>query len=72
MDLKNFILGFVLCVYAVIVTVLRIKGNQKYFRKLEPMKKFWGNRLGLIIHTVGYIVIPAIAGVIFLVASFQD
>ena len=38
------------------------------FRKLEPMKKLWGERGGPIVHVVGYTIMPIVLGVVLIVA----
>ena len=41
------------------------------FRKLEPMKARWGPRLGVAVHVVGYVVVPLVAGSIFVSRGLQ-
>ena len=36
--------------------------NPGAFRKLEPMKKFWGEKAGYWIHVIGYTVVPILFG----------
>jgi hypothetical protein len=36
------------------------------FWKLEPMKKFWGNKLGMVIHFITYAILPIIFGLYLL------
>lgn len=42
-------------------------GKTEKFGKLEPMKKFWGEKLGKAIHFTGYVVAPIAVGVTLLV-----
>ncbi|MDH5718039.1 MAG: hypothetical protein OEZ22_10420 [Spirochaetia bacterium] len=49
-----------------IYTVFIRKNNPEKFKKLEPMKKFWGEKLGIVIHFIGYTVTPLIVGIIFI------
>jgi hypothetical protein len=41
------------------------------FRKLDPMKKFWGARGGQVVHIVGYTVMPIVVGIIFILIGLQ-
>ena len=41
------------------------------FAKLEPMKKFWGERGGLIVHVVGYTVVPIVIGVVLIMGGLR-
>ena len=36
------------------------------FKKLEPMKTRWGPRLGVGVHVLGYVVLPLLAGSVFI------
>ena len=40
------------------------------FKKLQPMKEFWGARRGVVIHTIGYTVIPILFGLAMIVSAF--
>jgi hypothetical protein len=39
------------------------------FGKLEPMKRMWGERGGVIVHAIGYSVIPIFVGLLFLLSG---
>ena len=41
------------------------------FKKLEPMKKFWGERAGPIVHVVGYTLVPIVVGIVLLLSGLQ-
>jgi len=41
------------------------------FRKLEPMKKLWGEKAGPIVHIVGYTVAPIVIGIVLVVRGLQ-
>jgi hypothetical protein len=36
------------------------------FRKLEPMQRQWGEKLGTVIHFIGYVITPLILGILLL------
>lgn len=62
----NFVtigIGLLPCAYAIYVLILRIKGKNDLFRKLGPMKKTFGNKLGSAIHYFGYVIVPMGFGV---------
>ena len=42
------------------------KARPHQFRKLEPMKKAFGERGGLLLHMFGYTVVPIAAGIVFI------
>lgn len=50
---------------------LYARGKQDTFRKYAPMKKFWGEKAGPIIHFVGYVIIPTVAGMEFAFLGFM-
>jgi hypothetical protein len=47
---------------------IRKKAPSK-FGKLEAMKKFWGEKVGLSIHFVAYTVMPIVFGLVLIVAG---
>ncbi len=52
-----------------IYTYFARKSKPERFKKLEPMKKVWGEKLGYIIHVIGYTIIPIIVGIIFIIVG---
>jgi hypothetical protein len=69
MDLFSIGLGVAAVLYGLITFFMRIKYPAK-FAKLEAMKKFWGERKGLLLHTVSYSVLPILIGVMFIYKGF--
>ena len=55
-------IGALACGYAVFVLVMRLAGKDDKFRKLGPMREFWGPRLGSGIHYFGYVLVPLAVG----------
>jgi hypothetical protein len=68
MNIMTVGLGLAMVAYGVTTIVLRAT-RPHLFRKLEPMKQFWGARTGLVIHVVGYSVVPIVAGLIFTISG---
>ena len=68
MNITTVGLGLAMIAYGVTTIVLRAT-RPHFFRKLEPMKQFWGARTGLAIHVVGYSVAPIVAGLIFVITG---
>lgn len=40
-------------------------------KKLEPMKKFWGDTGGEVVHFVGYTVVPIVIGAILVLSGLR-
>jgi hypothetical protein len=47
------------------------RAKPQQFNKLEPMKKFWGERGGQLVHIVGYTIVPILIGIILVVSGLQ-
>jgi len=72
MENLNSILGVLMVAFSVLSAYgyLRVyRGQSAPFRKLEPMRKFWGHRAGTAIHFTGYVLVPFIAGLVFLLGA---
>ncbi|MCK5209636.1 MAG: hypothetical protein KAQ79_16490 [Cyclobacteriaceae bacterium] len=69
MDFITIGIGLLPVAYGIYILVLRLQGKNEKLKKLEPMKKFWGESLGLAIHFVAYIVAPIIIGVAIITAG---
>ena len=54
-----------------VYTFFARKNSPEKFKKLEPMKKAYGEKWGFIIHFVGYTIIPIVIGVTFIVAGIN-
>jgi len=65
------IVGVLLCSYGVWVLTLRLQGKDEKFRKLGPMKEFWGASLGSAIHYFGYVVLPLALGISLVVMGLK-
>ena len=71
MDLITILIGIVPIAYGIYVFILRVKGKTDNLKKLEPMKNFWGPRLGSSIHAISYIVAPMLLGCVLIFAGFN-
>jgi hypothetical protein len=47
------------------------RNRPEQFRKLEPMKKFWGERGGMVVHVLAYTVLPIVFGIVLLLRGLQ-
>jgi hypothetical protein len=57
----NLIIGALLVLFGLYSIFARFFAPH-HLAKLEPMKKMWGEKGGLIMHVVAYTVLPLIAG----------
>ncbi len=64
------LLGVAALLYGIYSLYIRFTNPAK-FGKLEPMKKFWGEQLGGIIHFVAYTLVPLCAGVVLIIAGLR-
>lgn len=62
MDYTTIAIGAAVFAYGVFSGIMRFI-KPSYFRKLEPMKKMWGERAGNVIHFIAYVVVPVVIGV---------
>ena len=69
MDFVTIGIGLLPVLYGLYVLVLRMQGKSEKLKKLEPMKKFWGETVGLTIHFVAYVIAPIIIGVVIIIAG---
>ena len=64
----NVILGGLMVVFG-IYTLWARKFAPNRLWKLEPMKKQWGEKAGLVIHVLAYTVLPLVLGAILLIGG---
>ena len=64
----NIILGGIMIVYGIITLVMRIVAPDRLW-KLEPMKKQWGEKSGVIIHIVAYTMLPLVLGMLLMIRA---
>jgi hypothetical protein len=47
------------------------RAKPEQFKKLEPMKKFWGERGGQAVHVISYTVMPIVIGIFLVLSGLQ-
>lgn len=62
----EIIIGVAAIIYSIVSIYFRIK-SPTIFKKMEPMKRVYGTKLGEVIHIILYTLIPLIVGIIFIV-----
>jgi hypothetical protein len=45
--------------------------NPQQFWKIDPMKRAYGPRAGVIIHVIGYTIVPIIVGIVLIIRGLQ-
>lgn len=65
LDYLGPLLGGLACLaYGCYTLYLWIVGKTEKFSKLEAMKKLYGEKTGKIVHLIGYVIIPLVAGIV--------
>ena len=62
----NLYLGIFLLVIGLVSLVGKVFKIKKMFWKLESFEKNYGEKWGNILHTISYVVIPIVAGLILI------
>lgn len=62
--------GVAAFLYGVYTLIMRFRAPET-FGKLEAMKKFWGEKPGLVVHIVGYTLVPMIVGISLVIAGIN-
>ena len=63
-------IGCVIVGYGLFSGIMRFV-KPSMFRKLEPMKARLGPAAGSVIHFIGYVVVPVMVGIYFIVAGIS-
>lgn len=71
MNYFSLILGIAIFIYGVYTFIMRQKAPEK-LKKLEAMKKFYGEKKGLMIHWFFYTILPIVAGIIIVTYAFFE
>jgi len=69
MNLIEIIIGAAAIIYAFISVYFRLK-SPSIFKKLDPMKRIYGSKLGLVLHVMFYTIIPFIFGILLVRAGW--
>lgn len=70
MNVGTIAIGLLAIVYGLYTLVLRKKAPEK-FGKLVAMQRAWGEKPGLILHWVGYTLVPILVGISFVVTGMH-
>ncbi len=68
MNYTTLAIGVFALLFGVCILIVRIKTPEK-FSKLNAMKEKFGDKQGLIIHSVAYTIIPIVIGTVFIYAG---
>ena len=63
-------IGTIAILYGLFTAYLRAT-NPSSFKKLDAMKKMWGDKGGMMVHVIAYTVVPIVAGAVLLVCGFM-
>lgn len=70
MNLVTVVIGILAAGFGVYTAWARVvKPGQ--LKKLEPMKKFWGEKTGVVIHFVAYTAIPVLFGIVIVIKGLN-
>ena len=47
------------------------RAKPQQFWKLEPMKKFWGQKRGEWVHIIGYTIVPILIGIVLILRGLR-
>ncbi len=67
----TIIIGLIFCCYGVLVLIFGLQGREEKFKKLESMRKVWGEKAGSLIHYIAYGLIPILFGIWIIYAGFR-
>jgi hypothetical protein len=68
-SLPTLAIGLLAIAYGAYSAVMRVR-RPSAFKKLEPMKARFGERLGDALHFVSYVLVPLLFGLLLTVSSF--
>jgi uncharacterized membrane protein len=69
MDYVTILIGSMCICYGIFSAIMRVK-KPELFKKLEPMKKRWGEKAGIRLHFFGYVLIPIIFGISIVISGY--
>lgn len=56
--------------YGIFSGIMR-KINPSSFKKLEPMKRRYGEKAGSVIHFIGYVAVPILFGIVAIISGYH-
>jgi len=70
MDYTTLAIGLFALLFGIYTLIVRMKKPEK-FGKLNVMKEKFGDKAGVVIHTISYTIIPIIAGILFIIIAIK-
>lgn len=70
MNYTTFAVGLFALIFGVCTLFLRVKDPGK-LGKMNAMKKKYGEKTGVTIHTISYTIIPIVVGILFIVIGLK-
>ena len=72
MDVTTVVLGVAMLAYGLYGLALYMLGKaEQKFKKLAPMRQKWGTKAGTAIHCFSYVILPIVAGSVFVAAGLS-
>jgi hypothetical protein len=65
------VIGVVMIAYGIYVFLLRLKNDTRKLQKFFNMKETIGEKKGSLVHLVGYVILPIIIGIVFVIMGFK-
>ena len=70
MNLTTVVIGIAAIAYGLYTAWAR-RARPDQFRKLEAMKKTWGESAGQVVHVIGYTIVPIVVGVVLVLSGLR-
>jgi len=70
MNLITMLIGSVFVLLGLYAEYSRLVVPDK-LKKLEPMKNFWGEKKGALLHCLSYVITPIVIGTVIVVGGFR-
>ena len=70
MDPVTVLIGVAALSYG-IYTLYARRRNPQAFWKLEPMKRMYGAKAAMVIHFIGYTIVPLVIGIVAIIAGVR-
>ena len=67
MNIFYLIFGILAVILGLSSLFAYITKNEKLFLKKKRMTEFWGRSLGIVIHFIGYVIVPIAAGLFLII-----
>lgn len=70
MNVTTVLVGVAAIAYGAYTAWAR-RAKPEQFKKIEPMKRVWGDTGGQVVHFIGYTLVPIIVGVILVLSGLR-